>query len=296
MLLLCGPEQAWRFDFIKPIDYTFSNPSSPSFFTIANRPIFTSSSTTKHTDHVHHTVKTALTVWDCSIVLSKFLQCHSSVSSSLNITGKRLIELGSGRGIVGIAASILGAHTTLSDVEAVVPDIHEIVKLNDVEAEVVALDWTDSKETVKELRREKGFEFVVAADVVWVSELIRPLVETIRALMSKETTLVLAHQTRSTRGDEILFAEMRKAGLEWIEADLGVMDPTFLRKDVTVFVATLKETGVEGDVHEMRKAGLEWIEADLGVMDPTFLRKDVTVFVATLKETGVEGDVDGIIN
>jgi predicted nicotinamide N-methyase len=43
---------------------------------------------------------------------------------------KRALELGSGPGLAGMAAALLGWHTTLTDVADVVPLIRENVQLN----------------------------------------------------------------------------------------------------------------------------------------------------------------------
>lgn len=49
-----------------------------------------------------------MTVWDGGIVLSKYIE-YQRVLGNLHLRGKRVVELGSGTGIVGIAAAALGA-------------------------------------------------------------------------------------------------------------------------------------------------------------------------------------------
>eukprot|EP00976_Prorocentrum_cordatum_P111821 1195430-Prorocentrum_minimum.AAC.10 len=51
------------------------------------------------------------TVWDCALVLAHYLE-HSRAQ---DLQGKRAIELGSGTGLVGLAAAILGSVVTLTD-------------------------------------------------------------------------------------------------------------------------------------------------------------------------------------
>lgn len=68
------------------------------------------------------------------------------------------------------------------------------------------LDWLDPLSTLDDLGAP--FDIVLAADVVWVEDLIGPLVESIRLLCHAETVVILAHQTRSTRADEILFRKL----------------------------------------------------------------------------------------
>jgi Lysine methyltransferase len=65
------------------------------------------------------------------------------------IRGAKALELGSGTGILGITAALLGAHVVLSDVPAVLPVLLSNTSTNRLAAEraggsmqVVALDWT----------------------------------------------------------------------------------------------------------------------------------------------------------
>ena len=56
-------------------------------------------------DSESHTEKTAGSVWDCSLVLAKYLE---NKSESL-LVGKHVAELGSGQGVVGLACALAGA-------------------------------------------------------------------------------------------------------------------------------------------------------------------------------------------
>ena len=51
-----------------------------------------------------HVVRTAVSVWDCSLMLAKFVEHHAD-----DFRGKVVLELGSGQGVVGIAAAMCGA-------------------------------------------------------------------------------------------------------------------------------------------------------------------------------------------
>ena len=59
----------------------------------------------------HEVAHTGLTVWDSSVVLAKYLEreCHSAGRRGGLLRGKVVLELGSGAGLVGLAALHLGA-------------------------------------------------------------------------------------------------------------------------------------------------------------------------------------------
>ncbi|KAJ3103113.1 hypothetical protein HDU97_010393 [Phlyctochytrium planicorne] len=130
MLLLCGPEQAWKWDFVKPKGFKFSKgfEDNGTRFMIKGRPLFIEGEGMSRGDRSQdHTIATAAVVWDCSIVLSKFLEQNAGSGSEYDVSGKRAIELGSGRGLVGLAATILGAELTLTDVDSVTSDLEGII-------------------------------------------------------------------------------------------------------------------------------------------------------------------------
>jgi hypothetical protein len=158
-------------------------PSGLSWFTVNGYPIFTSAekpstpatydSNTKEQDekdenehdidNLSHEAKTAFSVWDCSLVLSKLLESLQSRPPSelvhtpqlqINLKGQRIIELGAGRGIVGMASARLGAKAVITDVDDVVDALQEIVTMNELDTlflgtggghveKVVGLDWTN---------------------------------------------------------------------------------------------------------------------------------------------------------
>ncbi|XP_042605159.1 protein N-lysine methyltransferase METTL21A isoform X2 [Cyprinus carpio] len=55
----------------------------------------------------------AAVVWDAAVVLCMFLEM-----GTVDLKGKRVIELGAGTGLVGIVAALLGASVRITDREA----------------------------------------------------------------------------------------------------------------------------------------------------------------------------------
>ena len=68
---------------------------------------------------------TGAVMWDSGVVLAKFLE-HSVDSGMLLLQGKKVMELGSGCGLVGCVAALLGAEVTLTDM----PDRLRLLRKN----------------------------------------------------------------------------------------------------------------------------------------------------------------------
>jgi predicted nicotinamide N-methyase len=117
----------------------------------------------------NHMVSTSSTVWDCSIVLAKMLE-----RMNLDLVGTKVIEIGAGRGVVSISAKLLGADVVATDMPQALPALRSTLELNGLtcgrDVEVKELDWNDRN---SELYSRK-FNYVLAADVVWMHELVHP--------------------------------------------------------------------------------------------------------------------------
>ena len=119
---------------------------------------------------------TGTMIWECGIVLAGYLM-HSLTAEQLR--GKRVLELGAGAGVAGLAASALGAHATLTDLEPVTRLLRCNVGLNREallsaggSAEVLPLDWNEaaphgSAAALPEGLAHSGFDLVLGADLVF---------------------------------------------------------------------------------------------------------------------------------
>ena len=181
-------------------------------------------------------MQTAATIWDCSIVMAKWIE-----SQSVKISG-RVLELGAGRGLVSMACRSLGCSISATDMPEALEILQETFNVNDFKDIAVApLDWKDSKSPLF----EKRFDYIVAADVVWVHELIAPLVSTLArmhiftiGLVSGDTIAFVAHQSRSQRSDNEFFSSLQKNNLSWIALNLG--DTIYQKPSCQILHITLK--------------------------------------------------------
>lgn len=80
-----------------------------------------------------------------------------------------VLELGSGTGLVGMTCSILGFPTTLTDLAEIVPNLQENVTLNNIEANVLELNWCDPSSFIKKYGNI-DFQTIVVSDPIYSSQ------------------------------------------------------------------------------------------------------------------------------
>eukprot|EP01066_Platyproteum_vivax_P015564 Platyproteum_vivax@DN6863_c0_g1_i2.p1 len=148
---------------------------------------------------------TGWTVWDGCVLLSHTLEFVQE-----RIEGKRVLELGAGKGLAGLSAALLGAsYVALSDQPYCQSQLQASIQLNGLRsAEAWVLDWNRPKESILSLYK---FDVILAADVVWLENLVKPLASTISHFFngSDPPPLVLmAIQTRSLATDSAFSAAL----------------------------------------------------------------------------------------
>jgi predicted nicotinamide N-methyase len=62
-------------------------------------------------------------VWDSSIVFAKYMEHNPQLFCSSDISGKTLLELGSGCGLAGLSFMVKGAEVTLTDLPHIVEEL-----------------------------------------------------------------------------------------------------------------------------------------------------------------------------
>lgn len=98
---------------------------------------------------------------------------------------------------------------------------------------------SDSQEAVQTiLDKVKGTSLIVAADVVWVEELISPLVFTIRKILDvalPNCVVYFSYQSRSTRADRKLFGLLQEVGLITEELGRDRFHPKYSSKRIKIY-------------------------------------------------------------
>lgn len=131
-------------------------------------------------------------VWDGGLQLAALL---ASVEISIP-KGKRVIELGSGTGLVGLTLAALGYDVLLTDLARASDIVLGNVKLNNSAAAFEVLDWF-ARET--DLRAD----MLVMADVTYNADSHDMLMDTIRRLSRPGTQIAFASKYR--HADELVF-------------------------------------------------------------------------------------------
>ncbi|XP_049804793.1 protein N-lysine methyltransferase METTL21D-like isoform X2 [Schistocerca nitens] len=111
-------------------------------------------------------------VWDAAIVLAKYLEVENSRNKSW-LKGSSVVELGAGLGCVGLTASCLGAHVTMTDLPEIMPLMRHNIDVNrhlwtqsggSATAEI--LRWGEEVSEVKEI------SLLLLADCVYYEEVL----------------------------------------------------------------------------------------------------------------------------
>ncbi|CAE6341931.1 hypothetical protein RSOLAG22IIIB_02754 [Rhizoctonia solani] len=155
---------------------------------------------------------TGSVVWRASVHLAKFLlqqyyfPPHLPNSAILNherLANSRIVELGSGTGVLGCALLPLlsgGGHITLTDLPELIPLLRKNAKSDKVSVE--PLDWT------WQILPKFTADLVLCIDCIYNTALVRPLV---RVLGTFDAPILVVIELR----DEDVVREFLREWLEW---------------------------------------------------------------------------------
>ncbi|XP_067894310.1 EEF1A lysine methyltransferase 3-like [Heterodontus francisci] len=151
-------------------------------------------------------------VWDSGIALCKYFE-----KEKISFTGKKVIELGAGTGIVGILAALLGGNVTITDKPKSLMQIRNNVYINIPPVcrnrlKVRPLVWGED-----DANFPTDYDFILGSDIVYQSDAYPDLVDTLLHLSSEHTTIYLATEFRTDNGSlafhEVLLTEYFNCGI-----------------------------------------------------------------------------------
>ncbi|ESR54727.1 S-adenosyl-L-methionine-dependent methyltransferase superfamily protein [Citrus sinensis] len=142
---------------------------------------------------------TGSVMWDSGVVLGKFLE-HAVDSGMLLLHGKKIVELGSGCGLVGCIAALLGAQVILTDL----PDRLRLLKKNiennlrhgDLRGSAVVTELTWGDDPDQDLIQPLP-DYVLGSDVIYSEGAVGDLLDTLLQLCGTQTTIFLAGELRN---------------------------------------------------------------------------------------------------
>lgn len=124
-------------------------------------------------------------LWEAAIVLAQFLAGQDYGPET------RLLELGAGLGVPGLAAAAAGCEVTLTDYEEQILDFERISaaasRLPDVRFEI--LDW-------KNPPAMERYDILAGAEILFREEFFEPLLEVMRRALKPGGVVYLAHDIR----------------------------------------------------------------------------------------------------
>ncbi|CAJ1329271.1 unnamed protein product [Effrenium voratum] len=199
------------------------NVSFQGQFQIAGIPILLGEDPDRRPQGSQEHADTGNSIWDGAVALAKVLERQPQL-----VRGRKVLELGAGRGLAGLAASALGADVVLTDLAYCREAMEQAVRLTtgsqalvSSRVEVAELDWLQA-EAFFESRPELKLDVVLAADVVWLMDLVEPLADAIRvaAGYNPQVEILVVHQTRSSNVERAFLEAMtaRDLRLKWTVA------------------------------------------------------------------------------
>ena len=179
---------------------------------------------------------TGLNIWDGAILLANFLELHPDI-----VRGKRVLELGSGPGFVGIVAGLAGAsEVILTDLAYCLPLMKENVERNTEAARssgcqrmtCSVLDWYSPPSDSSQLGFVAGEapDVILVADCVWLEELVAPLIRTIQAILICAVSpprVIISYQRRGKGAHDAFMKGLQDTfdAIEEVGAEPGLNKP-----------------------------------------------------------------------
>ncbi|XP_078669047.1 protein N-lysine methyltransferase METTL21A-like [Branchiostoma floridae x Branchiostoma belcheri] len=131
-------------------------------------------------------------LWTTAEVFSQYLE-----SGIFPLQDKKVIELGSGTGLVGIVTSLLGADVTLTDLPDIIYNLEPNVAINTRGVKhpptVCPLAWGVD---LHSFPKAAHYDYVIGSDLVYDADVFEGLIQTIKYLSDGDTTILLGFHLR----------------------------------------------------------------------------------------------------
>ena len=141
-------------------------------------------------------------LWDSAVALVRYIDqeaaCCQGPLCGDRLRGARVVELGAGCGLAGMAFAAHGAAVTFTDKPEVMAHLEANVQANqqkgdDAAATFLPFCFGTEPHTAGLM---PPYNFVVATDVVYMGSQVAPLIDSLLALSDARTTIVVAMERR----------------------------------------------------------------------------------------------------
>lgn len=172
----------------------------------------------------------AAPVWEAAVYLSEYL-----VKQSVEMKGKRVIELGAGAGLLGIVAAHLGAVVTLTDLPVALPPLSANVSANAPPGgwpsppSVLPLSWgTDQPDFPSD------WDMVLGADIIYLPDTFPLLLQTLDHLCHSGTVVFFCSKMRTEHKTQKFYEDYlsTRFNVELVQRDE--------LQNINIYKATLK--------------------------------------------------------
>ncbi|GAB9472267.1 putative methyltransferase [Globisporangium polare] len=181
-------------------------------------------------------------VYDAAVLLALYLESHKH-----DVLGKRVLELGCGPGLVGIAAAHCGAKSVIiTDGDpASVALTQRNIELNGLPSEVTTecraaeYLWGDDANPIA--NDDQAYDVILGADIVACpyAGAFESLLKSFQALSNGKTLLLLAYKLR--HGSEQKFFAPFEKEFDVRQVDASELHQDFQQGDIVLYRARLKQ-------------------------------------------------------
>eukprot|EP01117_Protostelium_nocturnum_P001965 TRINITY_DN1261_c0_g1_i1.p1 TRINITY_DN1261_c0_g1~~TRINITY_DN1261_c0_g1_i1.p1 ORF type:complete len:247 (-),score=84.98 TRINITY_DN1261_c0_g1_i1:285-1025(-) len=181
---------------------------------------------------IYQSKSIAKTVWDSSIVLSKYFQKEFNQGKAI---GLKALEIGCGCGLPGIVLALLGSNVVLTDLEETLEITRRNITVNALDENAKALEykWGENSDHLG-----GPFDIIFATDTMYIIEEATALWNSIKSLSHPNTIIYFAYgrnrgaedEFRSIVSEDFIVEELQDEQLDYI----------YQCEDVTVIKLTKK--------------------------------------------------------
>jgi predicted nicotinamide N-methyase len=176
-------------------------------------------------------------VWDTAPMMAKYFEKNAAVS------GKKVLELGSGTGLLGCVLAKLGAIVTLTEQPVLLAPLQENLSANckdEVEAGTAVVQQLDWREDLTAFADDGHYDLIVASDCLVFSKDMPLLSKVLKQLVPQGSQTRLFIGSPLQRDGVQLFRTLTQSGFDCKDVPREDLDATFRSDRIVLFELSAK--------------------------------------------------------